>query len=160
MLKEKWLSDSSDFNLLDYVCTFKERLLDATPLAQQNLKKSQIRIKKWCDRAARERSFDPGGKVLLFLPVPGQPLQAGYYGPYDIKSKVNDLNYIVETPGRRKNRRLCHENMLKSYVDRTENVQIKPVTSVVNHVETNEFDESGVENHVRLKNSENLSNLS
>ena len=50
--------------------------------------------------------------------------------------------------------------MLKAYVDRTENVQIKPVASVVNHVETNDFDESGVENHVRLKNSEILSNLS
>ena len=160
MLKEKWLSDSSDLNLLDYVCTFKERLLEATHLAQQNLKKSQSRMKKWYDRDARERSFDPGDKVLLFLPVPGQPLQARYYGPYEIKSKVNDLNYIVETPGRRKNRRLCHVNMLKAYVDRIENVQIKPVVSVVNHVETNDFDESGVENHVRLTNSEILSNLS
>ena len=98
--------------------------------------------------------------MLLFLPVPGQPLQARYYGPYEIKSKINDLNYIVETPGRRKNRRLCHVNMLKAYVDMIENVQIKPIASVVNYVETNDFDESGVENHVRLKNSEILLNLS
>ena len=47
MLKEKWLSDSSDLNLLDYVCTFKDRLLEATHLAQQNLTKSQSRMKKW-----------------------------------------------------------------------------------------------------------------
>ena len=98
--------------------------------------------------------------MLLFLPVPGHPLQARYYGPDEIKSKVNDLNYIVETPGRRKSRRLCHVNMLKAYVDRKQHVQIKPVVSVVNHVETNDFDESDVENHVRLKNSEILSNLS
>ena len=81
MLKEKWLSDSSDLNLLDYVCTFKERLLEATHLARQNLKKSQSRMKKLYDRDARESSFDPGDKVLLFLPVPGQPLQAMYNGP-------------------------------------------------------------------------------
>ena len=39
MLKEKWLSDSSDLNLLDYISTFKERLFEATHLAQQNLKR-------------------------------------------------------------------------------------------------------------------------
>ena len=117
-------------------------------------------MKKWYDRDARERSFDPGDKVLLFLRVFGQTLQARYYGPYEIKSKVNDLNYIAETPDRRKNRRLCRVNMLKEYVDRIENVQIKPVASVVNHVERNDFDESSVENHVRLKISEILSNLS
>lgn len=41
------------------------------------------------------RIFQPGDKVLVFLPVPGQPLQAKYSGPYEIENKINDLNYIV-----------------------------------------------------------------
>ena len=46
--------------------------------------------------------------------VPGRPLQARYYGPYTVEKKLSDVNYIVNTPGRRKQKQLCHINMLKS----------------------------------------------
>ena len=40
-------------------------------------------------------------KLLYFCPyVPGHPLQARYCGPYEIDCKINDLNYVVKTPGR------------------------------------------------------------
>lgn len=34
------------------------------------------------------RDFKPGHKVLRILPVLGHPLQARYYGPYEIESKA------------------------------------------------------------------------
>ena len=66
----------------------------------------------------KERSFKSGDNVLALLPIPGRPLQAGYFGPYTVEKKASDLNYIKTTPDRRKQKQLCHINMLKEYVDR------------------------------------------
>ena len=84
LLKEKWLTETSSLNLLDYVSNFKERLYNACKLAQENLKSSQTKMKRWYDKDVRNRVFKPGDKGLVFLPLPGHPLQARYYGPYEI----------------------------------------------------------------------------
>ena len=78
-LKEKFLSDDdSSLNLLQYVSDFKNRLSKACEAAQ----------------------------VLALLPIPGRPLQARYYGPYTVDKNLSDVNYIVNTPGRRKRKQL------------------------------------------------------
>jgi hypothetical protein len=41
------------------------------------------------------------------LRIPCHPLQANYFWLYVIKSRLNDLKYIVNTPTRRKKRQLC-----------------------------------------------------
>ena len=74
------------------------------------------------DENALDRNFEPGDKVLALLPIPSKPLQARYYGPYTVHKKLSDLNYIVNTPGRRKQKQLCHINMLKKYIDRDSSV--------------------------------------
>ncbi len=55
---------------------------------------------------------------MLLLPVPGSALQARYSGPYTVQEKVNERDYIVATPDRKRRSRLCHINMLKPYLDR------------------------------------------
>jgi len=84
-------------------------------------------MKSWYDRKARRRSFKPGDRVLALLPVHSSPLEARYRGSYMIREKCNDIDYIIDTPGRRKSRCLCHINMLKSYHNRGD-VEEKPVT--------------------------------
>ncbi|KAK3092929.1 hypothetical protein FSP39_008989 [Pinctada imbricata] len=167
LLKEKWLTETSDLNLLDYVSNFKEKLYNACKLAQENLKTSQMKMKTWYDKDARNRVFKPGDKVLVFLPIPGHPLQARYFGPYEIESKISDVNYVVKTPGRRKEKRVCHVNMLKEYFDRSDRNSVKPVSTLanVNTLENcvePECNEETVEKDfpqsVRLKNSEILTN--
>ena len=69
------------------------------------------------DENAQDRNFEPGDKVLALLPIPGKPLQARYFGPYTVDKKLSDVNYIVNTPGRCKQKQLCHINMLKKYID-------------------------------------------
>ena len=66
----------------------------------------------------KERSFKSGDKDLALLPIPGRPLLARYFGPYTVAKKASDLNYIITTSDRRKQKQLCHINMLKEYVDR------------------------------------------
>ena len=133
LLKEKFLSnDETPLNLLQYVSDFRNRLSRACEVARSNLKMSQGKMKARYDNHVIDRKFDPGDKVLALLPIPGRPLQARYFGPYTIDKKTSDLNYIIDTPGRRKNKQMCHVNMLKEYFDRDSSIS-KPIT-VVNTV--------------------------
>ncbi|MCP4267669.1 MAG: transposase family protein, partial [Candidatus Brocadiaceae bacterium] len=93
-LKEKWLNEKSQLNLLDCVSDFKERLFNAVKIAQENMTQSQNVMKKKYDKKAKVRHFKPGDKVLVFLPIPNQSFQAKYYGPYEVEKKMNDLNYV------------------------------------------------------------------
>ena len=49
-------------------------------------------------------------------------MQARYYGHYTVDKKLSDINYIVNTPERRKQNKLCRINMLKKYIDRDSSV--------------------------------------
>ena len=42
----------------------------------------------------------------MLLVIHCHPLQAKYFWPYVIESRLNDLNYIVNTPTRRKKRQI------------------------------------------------------
>ena len=167
LLKEKFLSnDETPLNLLQYVSDFRNRLSRTCEVARSNLKTSQGKMKARYDNHVIDRKFKPGDKVLALLPIPGRPLQARYFGPYTIDKKTSDLNYIINTPGRRKNKQMCHVNMLKQYFDRDSSIS-KPIT-VVNTVPQ----ESNVEPEVnsdfidksdpgpsKLENSDILRNL-
>lgn len=116
LLKEAWLTETTSYDsLTDYVSKMCFRLQRACQLAQENLGVSQERMKKQYDRKAVSRHFTPGDQVMVLLPVPGSTLQAHYAGPYRVERRVDDLNYAIATPDRRKNSRLCHINMLKLY---------------------------------------------
>ena len=123
LLKEKILSDDdSSLNLLRYVFDFKNRLSKACEAAQSNIKSVQSKMKLRYDENAQDRNFEPGDKVLALLPIPGKPSQARYYGPHTVAKKLSDVDYTVNTPGRRKQEQLCHINMLKKYIDRDSSV--------------------------------------
>ena len=119
LLKEKFLSqEDTPLNLLQYVSDFRSKLLTACEAAMSNLKKAQGKMKQNFDKNTKERSFKSEDKVLALLPIPGRPFQARYVCPYTVEKKASDLNYIITTPDRRKQKQLCHINMLKEYVDR------------------------------------------
>ena len=59
-------------------------------------------MKVWYDRKVKERTFQPGDRVLMLLPICEYPLQARYHRPYTVEHKINDADYIVCTPDRRK----------------------------------------------------------
>ena len=168
LLKEKFLSnDETPLNLLQYVSDFRNRLSRACEVARSNLKTSQGKMKARYDNHDIDRKFKPGDKVLALLPIPGRPLQARYFGPYTIDKKTSDLNYIINTPGRRKNKQMCHVNMLKEYFDRDCSIS-KPIT-VVNTVpqESNVFEPEVNSDFIdksdpgpsKLENSDILKNL-
>ena len=119
LLQESWMNSTEETSgLVNYVDVFKNRLFFAFDVAKRHLQQAQRDMKGWYDKKARTRSFAPGDQVLVFLPIPGQPLCAKFVGPYKVESKLGDLNYLISTPDRRKGKRVCHINMLKPYFDR------------------------------------------
>ena len=171
LLKEAWLGEDTTMNLLDHVSDHCEKLHTATELSKDNLKSAQRKMKVWYDKNARKRIFKLGDKVLVILPIPGHPLRARFCDPYIVERKVNDVDYVVYMPERRKKRRLCHINMLKKYhVDcRTPSAPYTPltvaITSNIAHGDRatqdgeGPIDEGFVGVSVRLRNSDVLANL-
>ena len=118
LLHEKWVGNLEPQNLLDYVCDFRLKHHRACELAKENMALAQGKMKCWFDRDAQSRSFSPGDKVLVLLPIPGSSLQAPYSGPYVVREKVSERDYVIATSDRRRRNRLCHINMLKPYMER------------------------------------------
>lgn len=172
LLKERWLAEDTEAeeSLLKYVSVFRERLTRAGELAKQNLGDAQEEMKAWYDKKARQRHFKPGDKVLVLLPVAGHPLQAKYHGPCVVSQKIGELNYVVETPDRKKKKQLCHVNMLKPYYER-ESKETEIVLAVIpdraaagshpqkDSVEEKEFEVGFEEFQCKLQNSQVLANL-
>ena len=162
LLKESWLQDDpGNVHLLDYVSRFRERLFKVCEMAHENLKSAQIKMKNYYDKGTIPRTFCPGDKVLVLLPISGHPLQARYHGPYEVVKKVNDLNYVVKTPDRRKATQLCHINMIKAYHERGSNKTILVVKEIRNE-DNNVQDDIELKKtvyDVRLCNSDILANL-
>ena len=175
LLKEKWLDeDPEKISVLKYVATFKDRLFRAGQIAKRNLQESQSKMKVWYDRKAKSRCFEPGDRVLVLFPVVGNPLQAKYSGPYKVVKNISDTNYLVKTPGRRKETQVCHINMLKAYHEKTKPELVilnnklgleNPLHSCVGQVAEKEEDtESDVwlgndQQPIKLQNSQILNDL-
>lgn len=136
VLKDKILENdlSVKTNLLDYVTKFRERLDKVCSLAKESLAKAQQGMKRNFDRKAVMRSFMPGDSVLVFLPIPGSSLSARFFGPYEVKEKISETNYVICTPDRKRKTRICHVNMLKLY-----HVRKSPEANVVKAVESPVF---------------------
>ena len=130
IIREQWDGEVSQGNLLEHILSFRAKLRQIWTWAQSNLTKSQKQMKSNYDIKAKERNFNVGDKVLVFLPIPGQ-LKAKFMGPAVIREKVGRLDYMVEIPGRRQKYQLCHINILKLYHEREENQIVNPVMNVV-----------------------------
>ncbi|TWW71146.1 hypothetical protein D4764_17G0006290 [Takifugu flavidus] len=70
------------------------------------------------DSKAEMCMFSPGDRVLALLPIPSSPFEARFSGPYTIKRKTSDTDYLLATPDRRRSTQLCHVNLRKPYYDR------------------------------------------
>ena len=114
MLRESWEEEDTSEDFLEYISRTRTHLTQALEFAKQHLSKTQQSMKIAYDKKTVSRSFDIGDEVMVLLPIQGQ-LKAKYVGPYKIIGKKNELNYILDTPDRRKKQAVCHINMLKLF---------------------------------------------
>lgn len=119
LFREQLLAETTpQTSVLEYVSSFRERLGRAREMALLKLGRTQSKMKTRFDKKSVYRSFQEGDLALVFLPLPGSPLQAKFSGPYTIKQKLSDTDYVINTPDRKRKTRVCHINMLKAYVMR------------------------------------------
>ncbi len=83
-------------------------------LVQENLSKAQGKQKRWYDRNARIRKFEPGNPLVL-LPTSSSKLLAQWQEPYQVVRSTGKVNYLVDMHDHRKRRRVFHVNMLKEF---------------------------------------------
>ena len=92
LLQESRLDERDSVTLSEYVVKMKDRLKSAQELAKKNLLEAQTEMKRQYDKDSVHRSFQPGDKVVLFMPFRRFPLQAKYQGPFKVFSKESDVN--------------------------------------------------------------------
>ena len=66
-------------------------------MAKEELVKAQEVQKSYFDKRAKLRVFEPGNKCLILLPTSHSKLLATWQGPFYIKARVSDTNYIVQS---------------------------------------------------------------
>lgn len=125
VLSDHWKTVDPPENILDYVNDFRCRLYNVCATARRKLGMAQEKMKDIFDRKAKVQSFEPGDQVLILLPVVGSPFQAKFHGPYTVKSRMSECDYLINTPDRRKKVQWCHVNLLKPYHDRVSSVDTR-----------------------------------
>ena len=86
---------------------FRNKLTSACEIEHDNLKQSQDKIIHCNEKDVMIREFKSGEKVIVLLLIGCHPLQAKYCWPYVIESRLNDLNYILNTHTKRKKSQIC-----------------------------------------------------
>jgi len=141
LLKSAWLQ-KTDFrgakqNVVEYL--FSAPVNDSAMLLTlpTSRRRRNAAERSWYDHRAWQRTFQPGNKVLALLPIPGNPLQVKFHGPYVIEQQLGSVDYVVSTPDRRKTNRVCYVNHIKRYCERdsrsvtcvtTQSVTVAPET--------------------------------
>ena len=74
----------------------RDKLASMAELVQKNLKDAQQTQKRWYDRTAREREFQPGDQVLVLLPTSTNKLLAKWRGPYRVLKREGKVTYQVD----------------------------------------------------------------
>ena len=116
VIRERWeASEKSDESVVSHVLSMREKLAKMTELVQENLSNAQEIQKRWYDRNAREREFQPDDQVLILLPTTTNKLTAQWQGPYKVIKKVGKVDYQIRLHDRRKKNRTFHANMLRKW---------------------------------------------
>ena len=119
ILHEAWTSPrDEESNLVQFVVDLKTRLKETLDLALLNSDVAKDKQKKYYDRKASPRAYQVGQKVLLLNKAKRSKFEMTWVGPYTVIEKLNDVDYRLETPGKRKSDLVVHVNLIKPYVER------------------------------------------
>ena len=116
VLREDW-TGNRDFAVpvATYVIEMREWLVEMSQLVAKHSASGQQKQKQYYDRSAKCRSFEVGDQVLVLLPTTANKLKLRWTGPYKISKKVSPVDYEVEIPGRRHEKKVYHVNLMKKW---------------------------------------------
>ncbi|XP_075786849.1 uncharacterized protein LOC142829675 isoform X2 [Pelodiscus sinensis] len=116
LLRESWEEQESRVQgTVPYILQLRERLRKVGEFARANLLQAQEVQARYYNRGAKLRSFEPGDHVLVLLPSRESKLLARWQGPFEVVRRIGTVDYEVRLPGRRREVRLYHINLLKEW---------------------------------------------
>lgn len=124
MLRESWEGRGEDPTVIEYVLGLLGRLQTCRELVEANMTMAQLKAKRLYDKNARQRSFSEGDQVMLLASSKANKLAVQWEGPAKVMQKLSDTNYVVKLPGRRKEVKIYHSNLMKPYHQRSAVVQL------------------------------------
>lgn len=130
VIKDKLLDSSIKMHSVSvYLEQLKDNLAKIRKFAKDHLEVAQGNMKTKFDSKSQVREFKEGEKVLASSQV---LLSEKYHGPYTIKRRQSNCNYILNTPDRRKDTQLVHVNLLKPYLERPAPDHVRLPCNVIN----------------------------
>lgn len=119
VLSESWTDDEQqeDRDVSTHIAEMRHRLEEMCEHVQSNMAKAQQKQKKHYDKSTKHQQLEIGDKVLVLIPSRKSKLKLERMGPYVVTKKVSPVDYEVEMPGRRKEKRVYHINLLKKWND-------------------------------------------
>ena len=112
VLREDWTGNrDSAVPVATYIIEMRERLAEMSQLVAKHSASGQQKQKQYYDRSAKYRSFEVGDQVLVLLPTTANKLKLRWTDPYKVSKKVSSVDYEVEMPGRRHEKKVYHVNL-------------------------------------------------
>ena len=100
---------------LEGLSQMRARLEEMAKMVEKNMKKAQRKQKYYYDKKSKERMLEVGDEVLVLIPSKRSKLKLEWEGPYKITNKITSVDYEIETPGRKKEKKVYHVNLLKKW---------------------------------------------
>lgn len=92
---------SAKKNVTEFMLDTRERLRSALDLAHDFAQLQRTKAKTWYNKRARNRTLEPGDKVLIFLPIQGSPMLAKYHRPYEVAARLGEVESSLEIEEKR-----------------------------------------------------------
>ena len=127
VIKGRYLNENPKASVLDYINKMKENYHRIQSLAKKHMEVSKALMKVNYDKGKKDRNYQVGDEVLVFLPTEKNLFQAKFEGPFQITEKLSNLDYRIATPSRRKASRIVHVNQIKSFVRRDQDAEAAPL---------------------------------
>lgn len=87
------------------------------PIVWEHMEQAQ-EAQAWIyNREAQLREYQPGEKVMVFVPTHECKFLAKWHGPYEVVNRVDTVNYKVRQPGQRRIYQTHHVNLIKKWYD-------------------------------------------
>ncbi|GFY20268.1 hypothetical protein TNCV_209001 [Trichonephila clavipes] len=110
-------------SVVDYVFELIKRMKRCQELAILHMEDAKQKQKLWYDRRTVKRQFQLGELVLVIAASRPNKLSVQLVGPGEIVQQLSETNYVVKFPEKEKTH-VYHVNMLKSYHQREENINL------------------------------------
>ena len=119
IVKELWTQkESEEKNLHQYIIDLRASMREIAKEAVKHETNVKVKNKIRYDKTSEVTKFKVGDKVFVLLPFKCHSLSPVWHGPYEVKEKLGEVDYVIFLHDRVKKQRVVHVNMLRKYEPR------------------------------------------